>query len=154
MAAAVALGTTVIDLVDAVAASRPKRLAVHSSDGTLTYAELLERADAVAAELGELGVQPGDLVGLCVARSSALVAGALGVLRAGAAYVAIDPSYPDDRIAWMVEDSGAKTVVCDEGTKDRLGDRRPTLVLGRGGRCGRLGRPDRLPVHPAPSDPA
>jgi amino acid adenylation domain-containing protein len=131
----VAVGSTVVEQVDWVAASSPDSVAVHSSDGTLTYAELTGRAEGLAGHLRALGIGRGDLVGLCMERSAGLVVGALGVLMAGGAYVAIDPAYPDDRIAWMLEDSAAKGVVCDESTAARVGSSttNPRVVLGRAG---------------------
>jgi amino acid adenylation domain-containing protein len=151
---AVALGTTVVDLVAQAASCRPRRLAVHSAEATITYAELLARADAVAQELGRRGVRPGDLVGLCVDRSAGLVVGALGILRAGAAYVAIDPQYPLDRILWMLEDSGARAVVVDEAANAGLGWSGETVVLGRGGRGSSREPGAGEPARPAPEDPA
>jgi amino acid adenylation domain-containing protein len=90
---------------------QPSALAVASRDRHLSYGELWLRALAVSAELRESGVSRGDAVGLCLPRSEELVVGALGILAAGGCYVALDPSYPDDRLAFMLLDSGAKTVV-------------------------------------------
>jgi acyl-CoA synthetase (AMP-forming)/AMP-acid ligase II/acyl carrier protein len=104
-------------LVERAVAEGPERLAVAAPDGRLTYAELAQRADAVALRLHELGIAPGDHVGLCVERSAALVVGALGIARAGAAFVAIDPAYPDERVRWMLEDAGATAVVTGGGVE-------------------------------------
>ncbi len=150
---AVVLGSTVVDLVEQVASSRPRRLAVHSSEATVTYGDLLERADGLAHALARRGIGPGDLVGLCVERSAALVVGALGILRAGAAYVAIDPQYPDERIAWMLQDSGARAVVADEAAGARLGEADRLVVLGRGGRLPGAGGSG-APARARPDDPA
>ncbi|HKV12979.1 MAG TPA: amino acid adenylation domain-containing protein, partial [Thermoanaerobaculia bacterium] len=73
----------------------------------LTYAELRERSGRVAAGLRALGVSPGTIVGLETRRSLDTLAGLLGILEAGAAYLPLDPDYPADRLAFMVEDSGA-----------------------------------------------
>jgi len=135
MAADVAPGLTAVALINKVAADFPERVAVHGPDGTLTYADLLARAERLAVQLRGLGVEPGDLVGLCVERSAGLVVGGLGILLAGGAYVAIDPHYPDERICWMLDDSASLAVVCDESTEPRVGTatRRTAIVLGRGG---------------------
>jgi amino acid adenylation domain-containing protein len=127
----VTLRPTVVPLIVRMAATSPNGLAVCGQDGTLTYGELTARARWVAERLGRLGVKPGDLVGLCLDRSASLVVGALGILMADAAYVAIDPKYPDERIRWMLEDSGAAALVCDAGAFDRIGTDadRPTVVL-------------------------
>src|SRR3981081_1501916 len=91
--------------------AQPSALAVASRDRHLSYGELWLRALAVSAELRESGVSRGDAVGLCLPRSMDLVVGARGILAAGGCYVALDPSYPDVRLAFMLIDSGAKTVV-------------------------------------------
>ncbi|HEX2188160.1 MAG TPA: amino acid adenylation domain-containing protein, partial [Longimicrobiaceae bacterium] len=70
----------------------------------LSYAELERRAEALAARLCALGVGPEDRVALCLERSPAMLAALLGVLRAGACYVPVDPAYPADRIRYLLED--------------------------------------------------
>ena len=98
----------------------PDSVAIRAADDVLTYAELSARADVLAARLLDVGVRPGELVGQCVERSAALVVAALGIMRAGAAYVAIDPAYPDERIRWMLDDAGTTAVVSDAATAVRL----------------------------------
>jgi amino acid adenylation domain-containing protein len=80
-------------------------------------------------------VKPGDLVGLCLHRSVSLVVAALAIFKAGGVYVAIDPKYPDDRIRWMLDDSGAVAVLSDVSTTERLGTfgDRPGIVVADGG---------------------
>ena len=78
---------------------------------TLTYRQLNARANGVAAELRRRGVGPESLVGLYVDRSIELVVGALGIMKAGGAYLPLDPDYPAERIALMLEDSRASVVV-------------------------------------------
>src|ERR1700761_5673750 len=140
-------------LIDAVVAASPDDLAVRDADGSLTYGELSARADIVARRLVGLGVGPGDLVGLCLERSRALIVAALGIFRAGAAYVAIDPAYPEERLRWMLDDAVA--TITDAATTDRLPGTTPTVVLRPGG-CLRAGAPDdsalRLPPRPAAED--
>ena len=77
----------------------------------LTYRELDERANRVAHHLIAGGVAPGSLVGLCVERSADMVVALLGIVKAGAAYVPLDPAFPKDRLAYMVEDAGLEVVV-------------------------------------------
>jgi amino acid adenylation domain-containing protein len=105
------LGAKVNALIHAHGAARPHALAVAAPDATLTYQELLGRAAALRARLRELGVGPGVPVGLCLPRSAAMVVGALAILDAGGAYVAMDPNYPEDRLRFMLADSGARVVV-------------------------------------------
>ncbi|MCK5059314.1 MAG: amino acid adenylation domain-containing protein, partial [Candidatus Aminicenantes bacterium] len=77
----------------------------------LTYGELNERAGRLAAELRDKGVQPDKVVGLLVERSFDVVIGMLAALKAGGAYLPIDPQYPGDRIAYMLTDSKVKQVL-------------------------------------------
>lgn len=102
-------------LVAAVAQFDPDALAVAGSDARLTYGELLERADAVAEHLIALGVGTEELVGLCLPRSAALVVGALGILRAGAVYVALDPTWRVERLELMLADCGARVLIAAPG---------------------------------------
>ncbi|WP_329380037.1 non-ribosomal peptide synthetase [Streptomyces sp. NBC_01716] len=117
-------GDLVWDSVDegvvARALERPGAVAVRDRGVSVSYGELVARADGVAAALRAVGVGRGGVVGLCVERSADLVVGMLGVLRAGAAYVALDPEYPRERLAFMLEDSGARVVVGHEYLFDRL----------------------------------
>jgi amino acid adenylation domain-containing protein len=129
------LGTTVLPLIDQTVATSPQRVAVRGPDGTLTYGELAVRADRLARRLRQVGVKSGDLVGLCLDRSASLVVAALAIFRAGGAYVAVDPKYPDERVRWMLDDSGAAAVVIDADTAARLraSSDRPGVVVTGGG---------------------
>lgn len=77
----------------------------------LTYRELDERANAFAHHLRTLGVKPGTLVGVCVERSLDLMVATLGIMKAGGAYLPLDPTYPRDRLALMIEDSKVPVIV-------------------------------------------
>ncbi|WP_330460674.1 amino acid adenylation domain-containing protein [Streptomyces sp. NBC_00820] len=94
-----------------VAAERPDAAAVRDAGRTLTYAELDLASDRLAARLAHAGVRPGDLVGLLLERSADVPVGILGVMKAGAAYVPLDPSYPGERLRYMIADAGVTTVV-------------------------------------------
>ncbi|WP_086829984.1 amino acid adenylation domain-containing protein [Streptomyces sp. NRRL B-24572] len=101
-------------LVDAfarVAAARPDAPAVDDGTTSLTYRELDRRADRLARGLVAHGVTPGDRVGICLERTTELVAAMLGVLKAGAAYVPTDPAYPADRLAHTARDAGLDLVI-------------------------------------------
>ena len=103
---------------------------------TMTYAELDARANRLARRLRARGAGPEALVGLLVERSMETVVGILGILKAGAAYLPLDPAYPDDRLAWMLEDSGARLVVtAGDAARSAAVRHRP----GADG-CGGLGR--------------
>ncbi|MEP7019522.1 MAG: amino acid adenylation domain-containing protein [Pseudonocardiales bacterium] len=102
---------TVIDQVLTTARRDPDRIAVTGDDATWTYAQLVRRGAWVADELRARGVGPTDLVGVCAQRSAAMIAALLGVLEVGAAYVPLDPHFPADRLAYMLEDSQARVLI-------------------------------------------
>ncbi len=98
-------------LFEAQTARTPEAVAVVFEDRELTYAELNARANQLANYLIALEVGPEVLVGLCVERSLEMVVGLLGILKAGGAYVPLDPGYPSERLAFMLEDTGARIVL-------------------------------------------
>ncbi|WP_238413134.1 amino acid adenylation domain-containing protein [Saccharothrix deserti] len=98
-------------LVERHARVRPAAVAVVCGDVELTYGELNARANQVAHRLRAEGVGTGDLVALLADRAVQSVVAMLGVLKAGAAYVPVEPSYPDERIRHIVADSGARLVL-------------------------------------------
>ncbi|MEM7277156.1 MAG: amino acid adenylation domain-containing protein [Pseudomonadota bacterium] len=79
----------------------------------LSYLELNLRANSIASALASAGVGPLDLVGLCLDRSSDMVASAMAIMKTGAAYVPLDPGFPADRIRYMLNDSSSRLVVSD-----------------------------------------
>jgi amino acid adenylation domain-containing protein len=111
---------TVHGLFEAQAARTPAAVAVEHDGSAWTYAELDRRAEAVARELLRRGTRRGDLVGLFVERSPDMLAALLGVLKAGAAYVPLDPSYPAERLSFMLEDSAARLVVTERALLTQL----------------------------------
>ncbi|WP_328647916.1 LLM class flavin-dependent oxidoreductase [Amycolatopsis sp. NBC_00348] len=98
------------------AAATPDDVAVVAADATLTHRELDRLAERVAADLRRLGVAPDEPVGVHLGRTSTLVVTLLGILKAGAAYLPLDPGYPRDRLAFMIGDAGVRLVVADPGT--------------------------------------
>ncbi|MFD3586902.1 non-ribosomal peptide synthase/polyketide synthase [Streptomyces sp. NPDC058683] len=103
-------------------ARTPDATAVVFADTTLTYAELDARAEALARRLRAQGAGPEQFVAVAVPRSAELMVALLGVLKAGAAYLPLDLDYPADRIAYMLTDSGARTVVTTARDAVRLPD--------------------------------
>jgi amino acid adenylation domain-containing protein len=140
--------TPAVTAVRRAAADRPGWPAVRADDGDLDYGQLVARAEAVAGALRAAGIGPGSRVGVCAERSAALVVAVVGVAWAGAAYVAIDPAYPGERIRWMLADSGAAALVHDKSYD--AGFSGPALPLGPGGHV--AGRPPYGPAgdHPLP----
>nr|QMN69943.1 PsoB [Pseudomonas putida] len=106
-------GQTINALIEAQAARAPEACAVSQGDQALSYGELNRRANRLAHRLIELGVQCGDRVALCLPRSIERLIGLLAVLKAGAAYVPVDPSYPPARIAYLLADSSPALLVAD-----------------------------------------
>jgi amino acid adenylation domain-containing protein/FkbM family methyltransferase len=98
----------------------PARIAVSLDDRTLTYRALNARANRLARHLQAQGVRAGDLVGLCMERSPDLVVALIAILKAGAAYVPLDPSYPADRLAFMIDDSGIRVLVTERSLVETL----------------------------------
>ncbi|WP_182905612.1 non-ribosomal peptide synthetase [Microbispora sp. H13382] len=103
----------VLEAFHARAGSAPGAVALTFDDDTLTYAELRARAERLARALGERGVTADSVVGLAMDRSAALVVAMLAVVTAGAAYLPLDLGHPAERLAYMVEDSGACLVLVD-----------------------------------------
>ncbi|MBC7878685.1 MAG: amino acid adenylation domain-containing protein [Anaerolineales bacterium] len=99
------------DLIQEQVKRTPNAVAVQFEEKSLTYKELDKRADQVAKVLTAQGVKAGTLVGLFVNRSIEMLIGLLGVLKAGGAYLPLDPSFPSDRLAFMIEDSGASIIL-------------------------------------------
>ncbi|MGD9659618.1 MAG: condensation domain-containing protein, partial [Methylocystis sp.] len=92
-------------LFEEQAARAPEAVAIVFEDAQLSYGELNEKANRLAHRLCALGVGPDTIVGLCVERSFDMIIALLGVLKAGGAYLPIDPDYPKDRIAFMIDDA-------------------------------------------------
>ena len=86
----------------------------------LTYAELNRKANQLAHYLRKRGVGPEVLVGICMKRSLDMVVGLLGILKAGAAYVPLDPAYPTDRLQFMLQDSGTSLLLTQEFMRERI----------------------------------
>jgi len=98
-------------------------LEMNAGDGAskhMTYAELNERAERVAAALVSVGVAPDTAVALCVERSFEMVVALIGVLKAGAAYLPIDPDYPAERIAYLLDDAKHSVVLTQTHLRERV----------------------------------
>jgi amino acid adenylation domain-containing protein/non-ribosomal peptide synthase protein (TIGR01720 family) len=100
-------------LIEGQVERTPQRLAVIFEKEQLSYRELNQRANQLAHYLQTAGVGPDVLVGVCLERSLELIISLLAILKAGGAYVPFDPSYPAERLAFMLEDSGVSVLLSD-----------------------------------------
>jgi non-ribosomal peptide synthetase component F len=111
---------TLHGLFEAQAARTPDALAVSFEAESLTYRELDRRAGGLARRLAELGVGPEARVGVCMERSLDLMVALLAVLKAGGAYLPLDPDYPAERLGLVLADAAAPVVLVQAGLADRL----------------------------------
>ncbi|NTX52306.1 condensation domain-containing protein, partial [Myxococcus sp. CA039A] len=107
-------------LIEAQARRTPDAEALRFEDSALSYAQLDSRSNQLAWHLRSLGARPGSLVGVCLERSLDLVVALLAVLKSGAAYVPLDPAYPRERLAGMLEDADAPVLLTHEHLKSVL----------------------------------
>lgn len=121
-------------LLDRAAQAFPRRTALHYYGANLSYRELAEQADAFAAGLGEVGVRPGDRVGLYLVNSPQFVIAYFGILKAGGTVVPVSPVYSSSELAFQLKDSAASYVVCQDllyENVERAGlDLKATIVTG------------------------
>ncbi len=113
------------------AAAAPEATAVVCGSEWLSYGELAARSNRLANHLLARGVAPGGLAGLCLERSLELVVALVGVLKTGCAYVPLDPSYPAERLSWLLADSGMKVLLTRSplvARLERLLEKGPPLV--------------------------
>ncbi|MEU1088038.1 amino acid adenylation domain-containing protein [Streptomyces sp. NPDC005576] len=144
--------TTLTALVAEQIARTPDAVAVAvEGRAALTYRQLDTLADRIAARLTAEGVGPGSLVAICSERSPELVAGLLGILRTGAAYVPLEPGYPAERLAFLLADSDAPVLLTQRGLPTPHGCTAQIMLLDD---PVEPPRSRRRPVGPSPDDPA
>ncbi|WP_420128650.1 amino acid adenylation domain-containing protein [Longimicrobium sp.] len=116
-------------LIAAQAARTPDAVAVVFEDESLTYRELDARANRLARHLVRLGAGPEARVGVCLRRGPDMVVALLAVLKAGAAYLPLDPGYPAARLAYMLDDAGARLLVTESSLRGRFAGDGARVVL-------------------------
>ncbi|WP_460901673.1 amino acid adenylation domain-containing protein, partial [Paraburkholderia jirisanensis] len=118
-------------LVEDHAGARPDALAVACDGQQLTYRQLNARANQLAHRLISMGVRSDQRVALCVEHGIDMLTGLIGILKAGAAYVPLDPAYPAERVAYMIEDSTPVALVTQRALRDSVAgaDALPVLLL-------------------------
>ncbi|MEA2693615.1 MAG: hypothetical protein QOJ16_3002, partial [Acidobacteriota bacterium] len=124
-------GDCLHQLFEAATEREPDARAVVTLAGALTRGELEERSNRLAHHLRRLGVGPEVPVGICLPRSLGMVTALLAVLKAGGAYLPLDPGYPRERLELMLADSGAPVVLSEERLLDRLPGSLPVVCLDR-----------------------
>ncbi|HEU4557700.1 MAG TPA: amino acid adenylation domain-containing protein, partial [Longimicrobium sp.] len=120
---------TLASLFARQAAATPNAIAADFADATLTYRELDERSNRVARHLASLGVQPGSCVGLATESSARMLVGVLGIIKAGGASVPLDAAYPEERLAFMVKDTGARVILSEGGRLAWMAEREGVAVV-------------------------
>ncbi|MGW4409684.1 amino acid adenylation domain-containing protein [Nonomuraea sp. NPDC004702] len=118
-------GVTLADLLG----GKPGAVAAICGDERVTYAELDARSRALTRRLRAAGAARGTLVAICASRSIDLLTGLLAVVRAGAAYLPLDPGHPAERLAYVLADSGAQLLLTQRGLSTRLPGDLPSLLL-------------------------
>jgi amino acid adenylation domain-containing protein/non-ribosomal peptide synthase protein (TIGR01720 family) len=120
--ASVELSTTLLvhERIAAQAAATPDALALQVDGQTLSYVQLNAQANRLAHRLIDNGAGPGKRVGLALRRGPQLIVSLLAVLKSGAAYVPLDPKYPAERLAYMIEDSRLDVLLCESGLLEDL----------------------------------
>ena len=113
-------GQTIGEMVACSVSQFPRRIAISSAKGTLSYQELDGAAGRIAGLLSARGFGPGDLVAVCLERGPTLVAALLGIAQAGAAYLPIDLGYPPDRVSMILGNSGAKLMLTQRSLAGRF----------------------------------
>ncbi len=120
VAGTAATRATVHRQFEAQAARTPQLRACVHGDQSLTYKELNERANVLARHLQSRGVGLGDRVGVMLGRTSNLLVALLAILKAGAAYVPLDPGYPANRLSFMIDDAELRTLITERALASRV----------------------------------
>jgi amino acid adenylation domain-containing protein len=120
---------TITDIFQEQASRTPHAIALVYEGAEFTYQELNCRSNQLAYYLESLGVKTGDRVGICMQRSLQMIVGLLGILKAGAAYVPLDQSYPQERLRYMMQDAGAEILLTEEKLAPKFADPRLKLVV-------------------------
>ena len=107
----------------------PFRAALSIDNKTLTYRQLEEKSNQLANYLKSKGVKREELIPVCMEKSMDLIISILGILKAGGAYVPFDPEYPVERIRFMMQDVGARMILCDRKSLDALGNPDNVLLI-------------------------
>lgn len=120
---------TIQELIEEQVIRAPESVAITFEDKNLLYSELNRRANSIAKKLREMGIERNNIVAIMVNRSFDMIAGILGILKSGGAYLPIDPEYPEDRINYMLEDSGTQIMLTTSSLCHKLKFNGETILL-------------------------
>ncbi|UZO79164.1 amino acid adenylation domain-containing protein [Aquimarina sp. ERC-38] len=120
---------TVLDLFKEQTLKNPEAIAVHDRELQLSYEELDKKSDQIAKHLIRMGVDKEALIPICMDRSGSLVMGILGILKSGAAYVPVDPRYPEDRIQFIINNTNAKIILATPKISSILEQNKDLLII-------------------------
>ena len=112
------MNTTIVSLFRQQVQATPHHVAVVYKDKKFTYAEVDEISDRIAGYIASKGLGVEDVVSILIPRCEWMAIASLGVLKAGCAYQPLDPSYPKERLNFMMQDANAKLLIADEGLRD------------------------------------
>ena len=141
---------TVIDLFRAQARKTPDHTAVVYTDRSYTYAQVDEMTDRLAAYVAGLGIGREEVVSVLIPRCEYMTIASIGVSKSGAAYQPLDPSYPKERLAFMMEDSAAKLLIADEELLSLVPQWQGRVLLTKD--IPNLPKADKIPEPPKPED--
>lgn len=116
-------------LIERQALNQPDAPALADGNGQLSYRELSARSNQLARYLQEAGMRPGDVIGVLLPRGNPMIVAIIAVLKAGGAYLPLDPDYPAERLAYMVQDSGVQLVLSAQAQQGGLPDGVRALLL-------------------------
>lgn len=142
---------SVANFVDSIAARKPNSIAVSAGGSEMTYRELSKKSSKMAARLRSKNVGPGDLIGIALKRDANLLVAALGTMKAGAGYVPLDPSFPKERLSYMVKQSGLGLILLNKESKRLFGDGEARLDCIEDIE---LEKEEEFSMVPSPADPA
>ena len=141
---------TIVSLFRAQAAAVPANVAVVYKDRSYTYAEVDELSDRIAAYVASLGLGRGDVVSVLIPRCEWMAIASLGILKAGCAYQPLDPTYPAERLNFMMQDAGAGLLIADGELRPIVGDYQGPVMLTSD--IPSLPAAEPLPSEPGPED--
>src|SRR2546426_444967 len=118
-----------VDLLDQTAKAQPDAVALVCDDEKVTYRELTHRAEILSRRLTSLGLKSGSLVGICVERPPDMVVAMIAILKSGGAYLPLDLAFPEQRLSFMIEDSGLAFIVTSSNAVGQLPPHRARTIL-------------------------